>query len=373
MGRRKGVETRGKSIRINFRYLGKTRFERIALPPTPRNLNYAERKRASIQLEIEKGTFDYLATFPDSSQAKELARNQGAGELEQLLRHWLDTKKHELHRSTYDDYARSVDILCRQFGKDYLQEFQRTGRAKVRDWINPQDISQQRAQNLLIPLRGVLADAFDDERISRNPLFGWKPKKPAKPGKSEVDPFNPEEMNAILNVCELEEQAYWKFAFWTGLRPSELIALEPSDFDKTQIDVNKGVYKGEIEANKTAAGNRFVKLLPKAKEAYQLIMSVRPIRCETVFYDPRYMKAWAGHDTLRKRFVRLCKKADVRYRKPYNTRHTFASMMLTAGEHHKWIANQLGHADLQVFYKVYGHLIEDDTPHGMKAVEQFGK
>lgn len=66
------------------------------------------------------------------------------------------------------------------------------------------------------------------------------------------------------------------------------------------------------------------------------------------------------------------KRAGVRYRRPYQTRHTFASMMLTAGESPIWIAAQMGHADTGMIYRKYGRWITDAAPQaGTKAVEMF--
>jgi integrase len=39
------------------------------------------------------------------------------------------------------------------------------------------------------------------------------------------------------------------------------------------------------------------------------------------------------------------KKANIDYRNPYQTRHTYASQMLSRGENPMWVAHQLGHKD----------------------------
>lgn len=43
-----------------------------------------------------------------------------------------------------------------------------------------------------------------------------------------------------------------------------------------------------------------------------------------------------------------------RCRSPYKTRHTYASMMLSAGEHQMWVANQMGHIDWAMITRVCG-------------------
>lgn len=55
------------------------------------------------------------------------------------------------------------------------------------------------------------------------------------------------------------------------------------------------------------------------------------------------------------------KKAGVRYRNPYQTRHTYASMMLSAGENPLWVVTQMGHRDTEMIIKHYGRWIPDKS------------
>ena len=48
-------------------------------------------------------------------------------------------------------------------------------------------------------------------------------------------------------------------------------------------------------------------------------------------------------------------------RKPYQTRHTAASLWLAAGENAEWIARQLGHANTQMLFKVYSRYVPNLT------------
>jgi integrase len=50
----------------------------------------------------------------------------------------------------------------------------------------------------------------------------------------------------------------------------------------------------------------------------------------------------------------------VRYRNPYQVRHTFASALLTAGANPWFVAQQLGHVDVQLVFRVYGKFISQD-------------
>ena len=58
-------------------------------------------------------------------------------------------------------------------------------------------------------------------------------------------------------------------------------------------------------------------------------------------------------------WLKALNEAQVRYRNPYQTRHTYASTMLSAGENIMWDADQMGHVDTQMVIKTYGKWIPD--------------
>ena len=70
----------------------------------------------------------------------------------------------------------------------------------------------------------------------------------------------------------------------------------------------------------------------------------------------------------------ILKRCGVRYRYPYQTRHTYASMMLSAGEHPMWVAKQMGHKDWTMIARVYGRCMPDaDAGAGSRAESIFGR
>jgi integrase len=51
----------------------------------------------------------------------------------------------------------------------------------------------------------------------------------------------------------------------------------------------------------------------------------------------------------------------MRPRRPYQTRHTAATLWLAAGERPEWIARQLGHTTTQMLFKVYSRYVPNLT------------
>lgn len=53
----------------------------------------------------------------------------------------------------------------------------------------------------------------------------------------------------------------------------------------------------------------------------------------------------------------ILRRAGLRYRKPNTLRHTFASLLIEAGEPLKYVQEQLGHHSPAFTLAVYGHLL----------------
>jgi integrase len=51
------------------------------------------------------------------------------------------------------------------------------------------------------------------------------------------------------------------------------------------------------------------------------------------------------------------KSSGVKFRKQYNTRHTYASTMLTLNKPIAWVAKQLGHSDIGMTLSTYARWI----------------
>jgi len=75
-------------------------------------------------------------------------------------------------------------------------------------------------------------------------------------------------------------------------------------------------------------------------------------------------------DKLRELWERALKRAELPYRRMYETRHTFASWALTLGEAPEWVARVLGHVDTSMVYKTYGRYIPNLTKLDGSAFEK---
>lgn len=53
-------------------------------------------------------------------------------------------------------------------------------------------------------------------------------------------------------------------------------------------------------------------------------------------------------------------RSGIEYRNPYQIRHTYASTLLTAGGNPWYVAQQLGHEDVEMVFRTYGKFIRED-------------
>lgn len=363
------------SIEIDFYYQGTRCRERLKLEPTAANLKKAARHRAAVISSIETGNFDYKVTFPYSKNARKFLRKD---RLDHYLRQWLNIKRPALKASTIQTYDTIIErLIIPEMGHLLLAEITRP---IVRNWLATLTCGNKRMSNILTVFRGALNDAMYDEIIAINPLLGWHYRVKEAPGaRRGPDPFTREEQAAILATARDEVRPLFQFAFWTGLRPSEYIALEWGDIDwiRMEISVNKSITtasKGVAEDTKTTAGRRTVSLLPPAAQALKSQMKyTRMHPSGRIFLWPKSQKFFSVDNDIREKLWRpVLLRAGVRYRKLYQCRHTFGSMMLSAGEPLAWVSKQMGHRDVVFTARTYAQWIPNAAPElGLKAVEMF--
>ena len=357
-GRHAGVRARGGSIQIDFRWRGQRCRETLRLEPTPKNLRYAANLRAEILRRIETGSFRYGDYFPDSPRA-ELDRGGSTLTVAEAMRRYLAAIRPHVSHTTIRDYESAFRSHIEP-GLGHIRLRDLTT-AHIREWMAGMECGPKRINNVLIPLRGMLKDAFADGLIERDPAARIRAMKVRQ---DEPDPFTREEQAAILAALPEVARNMFRFAFWTGLRTGELIALEwrDVDFQTNTVRVRRSESRGVVKRPKSASGERDVDLLPPAIEALQ---AQKPwtflAEHGRVWINPKDMRPWKWDSQVRQYcWERALKKAGVRYRPPYQTRHTYASMMLSAGANPLWVARQMGHKDWGMIRKRYGRWIPQE-------------
>lgn len=350
------------SIQITFYYPSKPirQRETIELIPTPDNLERAFAHLSSINVAIKNGTFDYSVTFPNSPRAKKYQNNRL---LKTWVKGWLYQQDH-LKASTYNDYRKVIEgqIDGSKLGGMRIAAITW---ADVKQWALSKKVSSKTRRNYMSVLRTALDDAVEDGMIEVNPMMGKKLKQAKvelKSARDEVDPFSWDERKAIGDSVDGQFKWFVQFGFWTGLRISELIALRWDRIDwihgTARIDQVLTQASRDYELPKTKHSIRNVELHGPALEALIKMKPYSFLEDGIIFKNPYCGLPWNGDSPVRKRFKNVLKKAGVRYRYPYQMRHTYASTALMEGEDIGFVCGQLGHEDEAVTYKHYNRYIK---------------
>jgi integrase len=379
-----GVNYQSKSaLRINFTYQGKQRFEKIECDPDQeQSWQIAAEAAYDIKREIRDGTFDYKRWFPESKKAQKYAPSGGAF-LKDYLPYANEVRlagipklnKTPLAQATYVTNIRTIKrVLTPAFGNICVDEINADDVYKWADHYGKK-VQSSTLANILSPLKVSLDIAVLEQKIKENPLKGITVYGLPKTNKLDKhDPFNKEEIKALLSSGD-EFSNYLRFAIFTGLRPSEQIALTWQDYSETMktIRVDKGFSDDDYEVSdlKTPAAYRVIHLSPTAIYALDCQKKHTKPQNAEIFVNPYTKEMWTGSTPIRQRFRLLCKNVGVRYRKPYQTRHTYATINLSVGENPAFISQQMGHTDLAFTLKTYASYIMNKSNAGFKADSAF--
>lgn len=356
----------GETINITFTYKGvKCREPLSNLDVTPKNIKYAERTLGEIYNKIERGTFVYAEYFPRSTRLK-IFGNAAAGKtVKMYLDEYLvicETRK--LSPSTIGGYkkCRSALSSLHMFPASELTP------AALKTWIQSQKTTLKTIRNQLSFMRSALDEAVTDGVLQINPVSlvtasRYQSDKSEAESSYVVDPLSPAEVDALLSAAGNKQwENLFRFAIQTGLRSSELCALRWRDIDfvSRTAHVQNASVVGVIKGTKTKAGTRKVELTEEALKALASQKLFTFMKGEMIFEDPKSNKPWASADAIRKKaWVPILRKAGIRYRNPYQTRHTFATSHISRGVNLFWLAGQMGHKGPEMLFRHYGTYLKE--------------
>lgn len=367
-----GVEVRDTSIRIKFVLEpGQPAVKRTLmddrgrpLPPTPGNIRHAHRVAKQIREAIRQRTFSMSEFFPQDGAPA------GPMTVGRHLDTWLGTQRVEASTlAGYESAARfwktaqfSADRPGSAFGDLQLRGVRTTDVLTV--LALRKELSGKTINNYVSVLRKALDLAVIDGALAANPVAAVER---AKWQKDPPDPFSREEVEAICadaakhhpgQVANLIE--WWLF---TGVRTSEAFGLRWQNVDLASghVRIMEAMVRGEHKSTTKTAVARDILLNSRAAAA---LTRQRPhsqlASTGHVWLDPRYGTPWTEERAFRRSFwTPLLKRLGIRYRRPYNMRHSYATMLLMADNNPAWCAGQMGHS-VQMFLSTYAKWINGD-------------
>lgn len=382
-----GVECHGGMLRIWFMHDGRRCRESLGVPDTPKNRKLAGELRQSVMYAIRTGTFDYAEKFPKSSADK---KEKSSLTVLQLFNKWLDIKRYDISENTMIRYRNKVRSIVMTLGQN-----------KIVYSLKPQDLAVMRNELIegfhlsgsgkkgrsVVTVNSYMSTALSVFAFAKdNGYMDVDMKSSVKmlrKTKVRPDPLSQDEFDRLISACANEQaRNLWTLACYTGMRHGELcsVAWEDIDIKERTLCVRRNITTAKIfTVPKTDAGtDRIIKLNDLALQAIKSQMAItrmgtkhavtvhtrqrgktRVDECTFVF-SPRAVcrnglgGACYSSESIRQIWTSVSRKAGIRHRNAYQSRHTFACWMLSAGANPYFIAAQMGHSSPQMLYQVYG-------------------
>lgn len=391
-----GVELHNGKIRITFTYRGvRCREVLKGWVPNATNIKKAGNLRAAITSEIQLGQFEYAVRFPESKSIEKFTSTRVAHTWGELVELWTDAKEEDVSKNTMARIMAQLKTMNRIIGEmtliedithsdmmQYRKELLRgemfyadghkrkkTGRSvnTVNDYISIT------CQILRFAHRSRFITHKPFEHITRLHKDRVKP-----------DPLLRDEYAKMMLGTSGQDRNMWQFAINAGVRHGELAALawDDVDFASGTVHIQRNLTRlGDFVPPKTKAGDRIITLLAPALDALRAQYSLTGHMEETEI--EQHFREYGKKEQQKQRFVFrpimsayrsgtffstqsisdrwdfAVKKGGVRRRTPYQSRHTFACWLLSAGANPSFIASQLGHEDAEMVFRVYSAWIKE--------------
>jgi integrase len=236
-------------------------------------------------------------------------------------------------------------------------------------------LSRLTVRNIVATLRAVLNQAVEDGALAVNPAirFGRHLQHRHDP-RARVTALTEGEVALVIDAADRLYRDYAELVallFFTGLREGEALGLQWGDLDAAG---------GFLEVRRTVdvRPGRFLIGTPKSGKARRVdvpdslmraLVAAKSLREAEAAVDGYVPSPWLfpaltdrskplNASWLRRHvWYPLLAKAGLRRIRVHDARHTYASLLLQAGEPIAYVKDQLGHSSIQVTVDVYGHLI----------------
>lgn len=232
---------------------------------------------------------------------------------------------------------------------------------------------------------GILNIAVDEEIILMNPSHRLGKIMREKSMRLTSDPLTREDLRRLLTVFAELYPAHYPMALTlarTGMRIGEVAGLKwgDIDFNSRFIVVQRTRYLGQDGSPKSGKIRR-VDMSQQLTETLRDLRHQRKVETlrkgwekvpEYVFVTetgrPIIPQHWGD-----KVFHKALEKAELRRIRMHDLRHTYASLLIQAGESMAYIRDQLGHHSIKVTVDIYGHLAPEGNKEAVDRLDDAHK
>jgi integrase len=380
------VRKESGNLQFDFFYKGMRCREQTLLEDNPGNRQRLEVFMEKIDREIKQGTFEYEKYFPNSKKLNpatvagltERTRPSVSKSGTPLFNDFVEEWYMECEVTWKISYQKTVrgnieKHLKPVFGEEEVSHITKGDILKFRSSLakvpnGKKVLSPSRINHIMTTLRMILNDAAERFHFS-TPFVGIKP---LKVPPTDVDPFTIKEINLFLSRIRADFLNYYTVRFFSALRTGEVDGLQWQyvDFDRRLILIRETLVEGRIETPKTSGSIREVYMSGPVLEAMKKQREITGPLGKFVFCN-RTGEALDHRNVTKRIWYPMLKLLKLKERRPYQTRHTTATLWLAAGENPEWIARQMGHTSTEMLFTVYSRYVPNLTRNDGSAFESL--
>jgi integrase len=369
-----------KNLYFDFQFLKLRCREQTLLPDTKPNRKRLTTVMERIEAEITLGTFEYEKYFPRSPMVEKIHKLQAEMKpgftktplFKAFAEEWFSEMEPTWRVATAEGYRRYLDKrLIPHFGEMEVSQITKADILKYRSNVAKHangKLKPKTINKFIKCLNMVMNEAADRYNFTPPHLNI----KPLKEDKVHIEPFSIEEVNLILANVRPDWRDYLLVRFFTGMRTGEIDGLkwENVDFTRREILVRETFSMGRWEYTKNDGSQREIEMSSLVFNVLHERYQNRDSGADMVFHANNGSPIHTPN-FLRRVWTPLLAYLKLKYRKPYQTRHTAATIWLAAGENPNWIAKQMGHSTTTMLFSVYARYVPNLTRKDGSAMERL--
>jgi integrase len=301
---------------------------------------------------------------------------QASMPLNEYLDKWLTTAaKPRLAQTTFDNYEFLLKRHIRPaIGQRKLCDVKPLDVQKIYTTMTGGGLSARTVRYVHAVLFSAFKQAVKWDLLSRNPCESVELPRLAR---NEMQAFSPEQAQKFLETAKDDKHGIvFAFALATGMRPEEYLSLKWSDVDlqKGMATVQRtlvwrkggGWYFGEP---KTKQSRRTMPLpaslirdltIHKRRQTEHRFKFGAAYQNNELVFAAETGTPLCHRNLFQRHFTKLLEKAELPTSfRLYDLRHSCATLLLSAGENPKVVAERLGHASIVLTLDTYSHILPD--------------
>lgn len=227
---------------------------------------------------------------------------------------------------------------------------------RIHKWFDKCDLNDTSKSTIIGMFKSALNWLADNGTISKNPIKRMPKPTPDRRERRLED----HEVQTMLRMAKEPFRTVLVLGLETGMRTQELLALEGRHVvEPTKIIFQASEAKTRKKARVVWLNDRAAAIVAELKQKHPIGKLLRNSR----------NIAWTK-DSLRQRMEPIANELGWKVRVT-DCRHRFASDRIAMGQDPVFVAKLLGHSNVNMVYRIYGHLEENSQL--MTAAVNFGK